>query len=524
MRAVTLADMPYRGIHQSGGAMNATRTRNVLAIAAVLALTAAAIAAVALWRDAGAAGGATRGEATAAAAPAPAASQTAVPTGLVRYGPAYRYEKAGWTFLHIEGQPYERGFQNGRLMAPEILRFKQVLQHEMPIETGHDWAYFARAAMTLYQKKSQTEYLQEMKGIADGATSAGVPTTFRDILTLNGEMELLGYWYPGIQSGAYTLGADKEHCSAFIATGSYTKGGKVVMAHNNWDHFDTGQNSKIIIDIQPARGHRLMMQTMPGCIASMTDYFVTDGGLMGTETTIGNFDAYDPKGMPEFYRMRRATQYADTLDEWLATMRKGNNGGYANSWLVADSGTGEIMRFEEGLKYEKVERTKDGYFVGYNAATDVTIINFECGGDGSMYDVRTPSGARRVRLAQLMEQYKGSIDVAAGQAILADHYDVYLEQADNPCSRTVDGHYDVDPFQYWQARRPYSPQGSVDGKVCDSDTARQMTFTARWGRSCGAPFDAGAFLEAHPQWDYLRGYLDDRPTQPWVSFTAGAQP
>ncbi len=488
----------------------------VMLVLAVVVLGVGAAAGFALWRGADAGGATAAGRSI-----TPSVDAAAPSTAVVRYGPAYRYEQDGWIFLHIEGGPYERGYQNGRLMAAEIARFKQILQHEMPIQTGHDWAYFARAAMELYQKKSQTEYLQEMKGIADGASSAGVPTSFRDILTLNGEMELLNYWYPGIQSGAYTLGTDKEHCSAFIATGSYTRGGKVVMAHNNWDHFDTGQNSKIIIDIQPTTGHRIMMQTMPGCIASMTDYFVTDGGLMGTETTIGNFSAYDPTGMPEFYRMRRATQYADTLDEWLAIMRKGNNGGYANSWLLADTGTREIMRFEQGLEYEQVERTNDGFFVGYNAATDVEIINFECGGDGGMYDVRTAAGARKVRLTQLMEQYKGTIDVAAGQAILADHYDVYLQQADNPCSRTVDGHYDVDPFQYWQARRPFSPQGAVDGKVTDSDLASRMTFTARWGRSCGAPFDASAFFTAHPQWDYLEGYLDDRPTQPWTTFTAG---
>ena len=30
------------------------------------------------------------------------------------YGPAYRYPVGGWLYLHIEGQPYERGYQHGR--------------------------------------------------------------------------------------------------------------------------------------------------------------------------------------------------------------------------------------------------------------------------------------------------------------------------------------------------------------------------------------------------------------------------
>src|SRR5438046_10696057 len=42
------------------------------------------------------------------------------PASVQRYGPAYRFPQAGWTVLHIEGEPYERGFQHGRLMSSEI--------------------------------------------------------------------------------------------------------------------------------------------------------------------------------------------------------------------------------------------------------------------------------------------------------------------------------------------------------------------------------------------------------------------
>src|SRR5882762_4880921 len=42
------------------------------------------------------------------------------PKSVQRYGPAYRYPQAGWIVLHIEGKPYDRGYQHGYLMAPEI--------------------------------------------------------------------------------------------------------------------------------------------------------------------------------------------------------------------------------------------------------------------------------------------------------------------------------------------------------------------------------------------------------------------
>ena len=33
---------------------------------------------------------------------------------------AYRFQKGGWTYVHLEGSPSEIGFQHGYLLAPEI--------------------------------------------------------------------------------------------------------------------------------------------------------------------------------------------------------------------------------------------------------------------------------------------------------------------------------------------------------------------------------------------------------------------
>ena len=38
------------------------------------------------------------------------------------------------------------------------------------------------------------------------------------------------------------------------------------------------------------------------------------------------------------------------------------------------------------------------------------------------------------------------------------------------------------------------------------------------------PFDAAAFFLAHPQWNYLEGYVKDRPTQPWTELKVDAVP
>jgi len=53
---------------------------------------------------------------------------------------------------------------------------------------------------------------------------------------------------------------DKDHCSAFIATGSATRDGRVIMAHNSWDAFEQGRFFNLILDLEPVEGRRILMQ------------------------------------------------------------------------------------------------------------------------------------------------------------------------------------------------------------------------------------------------------------------------
>ena len=104
------------------------------------------------------------------------------------------------------------------------------------------------------------------------------------------------------------------------------------------------------------------MQTAPGWIASMSDFWVTSAGLAIAETTIGGYDGfkgYDETRVPEFVRARKASQYARDIDHWVETLNTDNNGGYANSWLIGDVKTGEIARYAEGLLYQSLSRTTD---------------------------------------------------------------------------------------------------------------------------------------------------------------------
>ncbi|MGA9099274.1 MAG: C45 family autoproteolytic acyltransferase/hydrolase [Methanotrichaceae archaeon] len=315
------------------------------------------------------------------------------------------------------------------------------------------------------------------------------------------------------EDGGYADGdkADEDRCSAFIATGNATKDDRIVIAHNTWEGYPRGQFYNEILDIKPSKGHRIFMQSIPGHLDSFTDFFTTDAGLVGTETTIGGFTSYEPYKTPTFLRVRKAMQYADNMDQFVKIMETNNSGGVADSWLLGDINTGEIMRFELGLNYSNVTRISNGYFIGFNAPIDPRIRNLECS-DTGYADIRDPHGARQVRLTELMEENYGRIDAEVAKAILADHYDVYLKKI-NPCSRTVDEHYELDAEEYLSgggSDLPFFPDGTLDGKVANSTMAKNLSFLARWGSSSGMPFNASEFLEKNIQYDYLKGYLKDR--------------
>lgn len=433
---------------------------------------------------------------------------------------AFRFDKNGWIQLHIEGAPYERGYQHGFLLAQEIGSALRTIKHITLFNTGKEWAFYVDTADKMFTPHIDKEFIEEMRGIADGAAAAGIRTSFEEILAWNGYMELVNYWWPKFQKKLENATSEKQHCSAFIATGGATQTHGIVMAHNSWDQFVIGQHMNLILDIVPSEGFRMFMQSGPGYIDSFTDFFITGAGIVGTETTIAGFKHFKEDAAPEFFRARKAMQYGPDIDTWVKLMEKGNNGGYANSWLLGDIKTNEIARFEQGLVYSNLNKTGNGFFSGFNAPEDPRIRNLECSSTGYL-DIRS-TGARRVRWERLLRENYGKIDTHTAARMLADHYDVYLQQESHPSMRTICGHADVDPAEFTglSGTVPFRPSGAFDGKVTCSELAKDFSFWARFGRACGEPFYAEEFLDRNPQWDWLRGYLKDRPSEVWTLFKA----
>ncbi len=430
--------------------------------------------------------------------------------------------KDGWIFVHVEGSPSTIGFQHGYLLSSEIEDSKRAIELSATHEVSHNWAELREVANQYFAPRLPAEYRAELSGIVDGLHAHGSKLDLTDLIAMNGYMEFSYYYDEEKKTKPSNLPRQShaaEHCSAFIATGAYTKDGRIVIGHNNWTDYLTGTRWNVIFDVAPVAGHHFIMDGMPGLIHSGDDFAINDGGIMITETTIGNFFGFKRDGVPEFVRARKAVQYSESIDDFARLMEEGNNGGYANTWLVGDRKTNEIGRLELGLKNVTLERSKDGYFVGSNFPINPKLIAEET--NYPIKDPNAPNTCRHRRWDQLMAENKGKIDVELGKKFETDHYDVITHEID-PNERTICGHIDKSSrgMRPWQ--EPYGPAGVAEVKVADSSMAERMSFAAGMGHPCGVEFNAAEFLKDHKQFAWQKGTLQDVKANAWTVVSAAA--
>jgi hypothetical protein len=412
---------------------------------------------------------------------------------------AYTFNEGGWTYVHLTGTPEQMGFQHGSLLTKQIEDNLQVFQVENKNKLQKDWAFFREAGRTLLWPHIDPEYQAELMGIAAGLKANGSKMDLWDVVAMNGQLELTDYYLPWLDAKEHKVppAAAKApgKCSAFIATGTATRDGKIVIAHSNWSSYAEGERWTYVFDVNAS-------------------------GLMITETTLPQTVGFDVTGIPEFERSRKAMQYATSIDEYAAIMRKGNNGGYANSWMVGDRKTGEIAYLELGLHHTPLNRKKDGYFVSSNFAADPLLIR----DDTSGFDPKNMSSsmnARHVTAEAFMKKHYGKLDTALAEAYLSSHYDSYDRKIEAG-KRSLCGHEETsaEGEPVW-GNPPFAASGAVTGKVMDADMAEKMSFIGRAGHPCGQNFAAAPYFLAHPQFAWEKPILHDMKAGPWTTFTAG---
>jgi Phospholipase B/Peptidase family M1 domain len=364
------------------------------------------------------------------------------PNTVQRYGPAYRYPQAGWIVLHIEGEPYERGVQHGRLLAPEIAaHIRCCAAFQTPKAPEEGWKHTRTLANALFLRRYHKEFLEEMKGIADGASAAGArfdgrPLDLMDVMAINAwpELDTLGGALDSTATGLEAKHWSQEQpaavttpkpmrCSAFAATGPATADGRIVFGHITMFSLYPSTFYNVWIDVKPAKGHRVFMQSYPAGIQSGLDYYYNDVGLLVAETTLAQ-TKFDITGLALASRIRQALQYSDDIDQAVAILKEGNNGLYTNEWLLADIKTNEIAMFELGTHKTRLYRSSkndwfggtEGFYWGCNNTKDLDVrLETVASTEGRPENAVFHPSDRDLKWLELYDKHKGKIDASFGK-------------------------------------------------------------------------------------------------------------
>ncbi len=370
-----------------------------------------------------------------------------------RFGAGYRYNIQGWVYLHIEGEPYERGYQYGYLCSDEILDLMSrwgdfgsdvKIANIFKVKTSERWWDLCKSITLKHSlKEYPEEYKQEIRGIADGVrakggTLHGNPIEFEDILTLN---EMQGCWYRlkylfnvfhpfrdiyhGVKNLFKQESTEEGFCSVFLATGDATTNGEMIAVHSTQPLYCLDERFNFVVDVTPSEGNRFIMAgTPPGFIWSLVNFYQNEQGIILMESTLPQ-GPWKNKGIPIAVRSRKAIQYSDCIDEVIDTLKTGNNGLYECEWLIGDTKTGEIASIELALYNTPVKRTYNGFYWSCNYPHNPAVKREVSGGiptpvTNMITNVFENSKNIRAEKFQEIEQdYYGKIDIEKTKEIIS---------------------------------------------------------------------------------------------------------
>ena len=254
--------------------------------------------------------------------------------------------------------------------------------------------------------------------------------------------------------------AERLHkCSGLLANRSATINGDLIFFQMfMWNGY-TGVDFKVICDMVPEKGRRLVYQTFPGGIHSGTDFYLNDAGIMIGETTVQQ-TPFDITGIPQSDRIRKAAQYAASIDDVVRILHTRNNGLYTNDWLIADARSNEIAVMLQGTKKYKLWRGRNGEFPGgttdfywcVNNAKDPEVRKeYIPDPQNSPFDLNFSPSNRDIAMFDFFGKNRGKIDLQAAIGLMASS--------------------------------PINRPHACDGKITTGEMAREMVFMAHFGKT-----------------------------------------
>lgn len=316
----------------------------------------------------------------------------------------------GLYVITLEGTPYEIGFQQGTLMKEQINQIYKIYLNDLVYNTwvkeyailgrgGKDAWKSPRKALAKFAKGQEefipAEYLEEMKGIADGAG-----LEYIDVLSMSAHVDYFAIL-----------------CSTIVATGKATPDGKLVEARNlDWAQGglqDLDKFSTVLV-IRPDKGHAFVSVLYPGIVGALT---AVNDAKITAELNFSMAKENGKKGMPALIMLRHLIQNAGTLDEAEEILNKAEKfAGY--NITVTDGKTNDARLIEVAHEKLGTKSPTDGVLVSTNHFITDVLAGKNI--DSSTFS-SSPSQDRYDRLVELAKTGYGKIDPEAAKIFIHDN-------------------------------------------------------------------------------------------------------
>ena len=389
----------------------------------------------------------------------------------------------GKRLLHLEGGPYQMGFQQGYWLASGVYRMTHeyivyVLESFGLSESSYDALRPALIATCHANELAvPLEYRMEMLGVADGAQAQGYDVTYDDVMLINMAFDvLLSVAYPlatpliALQEGGYGLPLD---CDAFVAYGNATTDHGVLMGRDFMFTPHVFSEEALLVEYFPSSGSPFVSVTAPGFVG-VTSAMNANGIAIGMDMVPEISTKPLAPGMGCLLTARKVIQYSQELSDAINTIKCIPRG---VSWLyvIGDGGGnnigGAVVEASPDLvrvrytnyryigyflpeKYfpRQIENKDDLVVVANHYIIPAMILaNGSYAIEDSLWRYETLTGL-------LLDKY-GSIDVESGKG-LVDYlhppaYGYYGDDPNQPigASRTL---YDLSNLKLWSLYGNYN--------------------------------------------------------------------
>jgi isopenicillin-N N-acyltransferase like protein len=302
---------------------------------------------------------------------------------LARCGAGFLEEVDGYRVLHIKGEPYEMGYQQGALLRDDIresIHFLfEVKAKELKVEVAGlrllDAKRVIKGIVSGQRKFVPERFFDEMRGIADGA---GLDV--EDIVIANFIPELF-------------------HCSGFALSGTATKDGTLYHGRVLDYGCDWRLQDHAVLTVAEPRGKIPFVNvTYAGFVGSVT-------GMNAEKVSIGEMGGRGLghwEGVPMAFLMRMVLEEADTLDRGIAIFRD-NPRTCEYYFVIADGKTGKAVGMEASWNAFSVIGMGESHPLLPHGIKDAVVLS---------------AGDRYKELVKRVEKGRGTFDAESARRLM----------------------------------------------------------------------------------------------------------